>query len=94
MLNQFFLQVVDMSKTASIVILIVLAARMLLRRFPKYLSYVLWSVVLFRLLCPISFESMISIVPNMTSMSYHYSLENEELSFKEVPDAAKRQYAA
>lgn len=84
MLNQLFMQIVGMSKIASVVIVMVLIARMLLRRFPKYLSYVLWSVVLFRLLCPISFESMISIVPNMTSMVYHYSLENEELSLQKA----------
>lgn len=88
MLNQLFMQVVDMSKIASVVIVIVLIARVLFRRFPKNLSYVLWSVVLFRLLCPISFESMISIVPNMTSISYHYSLESEQLSLNEAQNVS------
>lgn len=88
MLNQLFMQVVDMSKTASVVIVMVIIARMLLRCFPKSLSYVLWSVVLFRLLCPVSFESMISIVPNMTPIAYHYSLENEEVSLQEAQSAS------
>ena len=84
MLDQLFMQVVDMSKMASVVIVMVIIARMQLGRFPKRLSYVLWSVVLFRLLCPVSFESTVSIVPNMTPTSYHYSLENEELSLQEA----------
>lgn len=88
MLDQLFMQVVDMSKMASLVMVMVIIARMLLRRFPKSLSYVLWSAVLFRLLCPISFESMISIVPNMTPTVYHYSLENEKVSLQEAQSAS------
>ena len=56
MLEQTFLQVIDMSFTAAIIIGIVLIARIFLKRFPKYIYYVLWGVVLFRLLCPFSFE--------------------------------------
>lgn len=88
MLDQVFMQVINMNKTVSIVILIVLLVRFGLKRFPKLISYVLWSVVLFRLLCPVSFESIISIVPIVTPTSYHYSLKNEELSIKEVRDAS------
>lgn len=53
-----------MSVIASLVILIVLIARMLLKRAPKIFSYALWAVVLFRLLCPISFNLPISMLPN------------------------------
>lgn len=88
MLDQLFMYVVDMSKMASVVIVMVIIARMLLRRFPKSLSYVLWSVVLFRLLCPVSFESRISIVPNMIPIAYHYLLENEEVSLQEAQSAS------
>lgn len=45
-----------MSLTASITILVVLAVRVLLRRLPKIYSYLLWVVVIFRLVCPVSFE--------------------------------------
>lgn len=88
MLDQIFMQVVDMSKTASVVILMVIIVRMFLKRFPKCISYALWGVVLFRLLCPISFESMISIIPSMTPTSYHYSLEDETLSIEEARGAS------
>lgn len=44
----------NMSLTAGIVILCVMAVRLLLKRAPKVFSYALWAVVLFRLLCPVS----------------------------------------
>ena len=60
---ELFLKVLDMSLTASTVVLIVLALRFFLRKTPKVYSYALWSVVLFRLLCPVSLENGLSIVP-------------------------------
>ena len=44
----------NMTLTASVAILLVLAARLALRRAPRTLSYALWLVVLFRMLCPVS----------------------------------------
>ena len=52
MLDALFLQILNMSFTASFVIIFVLLARILLKKSPKVLSYALWSVVLFRLVCP------------------------------------------
>ena len=61
-LQAAFLQVLNMSLTTGIVILVVLGVRLLLRRAPKIISYVLWSVVLFRLLCPVSIAADISLL--------------------------------
>jgi len=63
LLDAIFLQVLNMSFTASFVILFVLIARLLLKRAPKAFSYSLWGVVLFRLICPFSFESILSLLP-------------------------------
>ena len=52
-----------MSKTASVVIVMVLIVRAILAHAPKKYSYVLWAVVLFRLLCPLSIESPFSPLP-------------------------------
>ena len=60
-LEPAFLQLLNMSITASYVILAVLLARLLLRRLPKRYSYALWAVVAFRLLCPVSISSLLSI---------------------------------
>ncbi len=63
MLEQIFLQILNLSFNASLVILFVLAARLLLKKAPKIFSYALWSVVLFRLLFPFSMESLFSLLP-------------------------------
>lgn len=62
MLDTVFLKVLNMSYTASYVILAVLLVRLLLKKAPKSFSYALWSVVLFRLVCPWSFESAFSLL--------------------------------
>lgn len=63
MLNNLFLSVLRMSVTASYVILAVFVLRMFLKKYPKIFSYTLWSVVLFRLICPFSFESVVGLLP-------------------------------
>lgn len=59
MVNLFF-QVVDLSVTASYVILAILVLRLCLRKAPKRCSYLLWAAAGFRLACPVSFESALS----------------------------------
>lgn len=63
MLAQLFLRILSMSFTGGIVIVCVLLARLLLKKAPKIFSYALWAAVLFRLLCPFSFESVFSLLP-------------------------------
>lgn len=53
-------EVLHMSFMSSIVILAVLVIRLLFQRLPKLFRYVLWSVVLFRLLCPVTLSSSVS----------------------------------
>lgn len=67
MLEKIFLQILNMSFTASFVIILVLIARLFLKKSPKVLSYALWGVVLFRLICPFSFESIFSLLPAKTN---------------------------
>lgn len=64
-LYTFIPKLLNMTLTASIVIFCVLAARLLLKRAPKIFSYVLWVVVLFRLLCPVSITSNFSLLNNI-----------------------------
>lgn len=63
-MEKLFLTVLKMSIMSSYVILFVLIARLLLKKCPKIFSYMIWAVVLFRLICPISFESKLSLIPN------------------------------
>lgn len=60
-----FPRVVNLSAVASIVILFVLLARLFLRGAPKVFSYALWSLVLIRLLIPLSIPSPVSAIPRI-----------------------------
>ncbi|MNB74954.1 Methicillin resistance mecR1 protein [compost metagenome] len=62
-MSAFFQTVLQMSLTGSYVIMVVLLARLLLRKAPKLLSYLLWFAVLLRLLLPLNFESPYSVIP-------------------------------
>ena len=57
-----FEKVLNMSLTGSVVIGVVLLARLLLKRAPKIYAYALWAAVLFRLLCPLSITAGLSVL--------------------------------
>lgn len=60
-METLFLSIFNMSLTATYVIIAVLLIRLLLKRAPKKYSYVLWAIVLFRLVCPVSISSELSL---------------------------------
>ena len=59
-----FLKVVNMSINATWLIAAVVLLRFLLTRAPKQLRCVLWGLAAFRLLCPVSLESALSLLPS------------------------------
>lgn len=87
MIKNLFLKVFNMSITASVVIIAVLVIRYFLRKQPKIFSYILWCIVLFRLLFPWSFStksSLFNYLPftNVTDNEIEYSIslpENTEI---------------
>lgn len=77
MMEQFFIRIFNMGLTAGITILVVFLIRLIIKKAPKIFSYALWAVVLFRLLCPVSFSSVVSLMgvlngpePNQGMMEY------------------------
>lgn len=62
-MSSLFLIVLNMSLTASYAAISVIIIRFFLKKVPKIFSYALWIVVLFRLMCPFSFKSNISLMP-------------------------------
>lgn len=60
-MTELFLKILNMSLKASWVILAVLIIRFLLKKAPKKYSYALWAASAFRLVCPVSFKSVISL---------------------------------
>lgn len=76
-IDRVALPILNMSITAGIIILVVLLVRVLLKRAPKIFSYALWGIVLFRLLCPISFSSSVSVF----NLLNHPKVNFGEMSF-------------
>lgn len=87
-MQDVFLTVLDMSIVASIVIAVVLLARLLLKKVQKRFSYVLWIVVLFRLVCPISFESSFSLIPEQAKSIPQQTALDETISPMSAANAA------
>ena len=58
-----FLKILNMSLSASILILVVLLVRLLLFRAPKWVRGALWTIVAVRLVLPFSIESIFSLIP-------------------------------
>lgn len=62
-MDNLFLTVLNMSLTASYVIVFVILIRLFVKKLPKSYSYALWFAPLFRLICPFSFDSIFSLIP-------------------------------
>lgn len=87
-MEKLFATVLSLSFTGSLVIMAVLAARLVLKKAPKILSYALWAVVLVRLVCPISFSSPYYGVPQNAPVSFDNLIEYEATMHAAGPDAS------
>lgn len=63
-MDTIFLNLLNRSITAGWLVLAILVLRLLLRKAPKAITVFLWALVGFRLICPFSFESVLSLVPS------------------------------
>lgn len=63
-MDTVMIKLLNMSLTAVWLILAVLVLRLLLKKAPKYINLILWALVGVRLVCPFSFESIMSIIPS------------------------------
>ena len=68
-MSEFFLKIVNMSISASWLVLAVLGVRLVLKRAPKWVYVLLWGIVAVRLLFPLSFESALSLLPSTETIS-------------------------
>lgn len=75
---KLFTAVVNMSITASLVILVVMAVRFCLKKAPKVFSYSLWLAVFVRLICPVILQADFGVVSNVSvARSWKISSEAE-----------------
>lgn len=68
-MDAVFLKLLNMSITASWLILAVIAARFALKKAPKWMNCALWGLVGLRLLFPFSIESVLSLIPSAETVS-------------------------
>ena len=59
-----FLKILNMSITASWIVLAVIAVRLLLKKAPKWIAVLMWGLVGIRLVCPFAWESVFSLIPS------------------------------
>ena len=63
-MSDLFLKIVNMSISASWLVVAVLILRLVLKKAPKWVNVLLWGIVVVRLICPFSFESALSLIPS------------------------------
>ena len=63
-MNVLFLKIINMSISASWLVMAVLILRLVLNKAPKWVNVLLWGIVAVRLICPFSFESALSLIPS------------------------------
>ena len=68
-MSKIFIGILNMSISASYAVLAILLLRLLLKKAPKWISVALWSIAAFRLICPFSIESVLSLIPSAEVVS-------------------------
>ena len=84
-MTEIFLYIVNMSITATILAVVVLFLRLLLKKAPKWISVLLWGLVALRLICPFAVESPFSLMPK-TDWVVQEPLTEENFFLDSVPD--------
>ena len=63
-MENVFIKLLNMSISAGWLILVVILLRLILKNAPKWIRYILWGIVAARLVCPLSIESVFSLIPS------------------------------
>lgn len=83
-----FVQLLNVSISASWLILVIVAVRLAFKKMPKALRCALWGLVAIRLLCPFSMQSALSLLPSAETVPedalYMQGLEQFNPVFVEV----------
>ena len=68
-MSDLFLKILNMSISASWLVLAVLLLRIIFKKAPKWVNVLLWGLVAVRLICPFSIESALSLIPSAETIS-------------------------
>ena len=86
-----FISVLNMSISACIVIAVVIALRLILRRAPKAFFCILWAFVGLRLICPFTLQSVLSLIPDSQPMIEQAFSDNAAVRSETSADAHVKQ---
>ena len=75
-MNELFLKIINMSISASWLVLAVLILRFVLKKAPKWINVLLWGIVAIRLICPFSFESTLSLIPSAETIPLNIGMDS------------------
>ena len=78
-MESLFLKLVNLSMVAGWLVLAVLLIRLVFRKAPKWIRCFLWGLVALRLICPISIESVFSLIPSAEPLP-------QEILYMEAPE--------
>lgn len=74
-MSELFLKIVNMSISASWVVIAVLTLRFCLKKAPKWVNVLLWGIVAVRMVFPFSIESVLSLIPSAETISPSIMME-------------------
>ena len=81
-MENVFLQILNNAITVSILILVIMLVRVLCRKMPKWITCLLWTLVVAKLMMPFSVESVFSLVPMSEPIPAGIAMEsNPHISF-------------
>lgn len=86
-MGEIFLKLLNLSITASWLILAVLGIRLLFRKIPKWITCLLWGVVAIRLIFPFSIESAFSLQPSAEPIRTSTMVEGELIPYVPFVDS-------
>ena len=75
-MSELFLKIINMSISASWLVLAVLMLRFVLKKAPKWVNVLLWGIVAVRLVFPFSIESALSLIPSAETISPGIMMDN------------------
>ena len=74
-MSELFLKIINMSISASWLVLAVLLLRFALKKAPKWVNVLLWGIVAVRLICPFSIESALSLIPSTETIPVNIGMD-------------------
>ncbi len=83
-MTELLMKIVNISISASLVVLVVLILRLVLKKVPKWTIVLLWGIVAIRLLCPFSIESALSLIPSNETFNHNILMDTTPIINKDI----------